>query len=132
MSIFGSIMQSIFSGGQAPAVASAAQALVSSPDAQQGIKPGAPAAPAARVDVAVVLDRLADEGDEELDWRLSIVDTMKLLKLDSSLAARRELAKELKFVGDTKDTATMNIWLHKQVMIKLAENGGEVPADLKH
>jgi hypothetical protein len=128
MSMFGSIMQSIFGSGQTAPAVSAAQALASSPDAQQGIKPGGAAA---KVDVAGVLDRLADEADQELDWRRSIVDMMKLLKLDSSLAARKQLAKELKFAGDTKDTATMNIWLHKQVMTKFAENGGEVPAALK-
>jgi hypothetical protein len=68
---------------------------------------------------------------EKLDWRKSIVDLMKLLKLDSSLTARKELAKELHYSGDMNDSASMNIWLHKQVMQKLAENGGKVPEDLK-
>ena len=90
------------------------------------------AAPIAAVDVTVIMDKLTDESDEDLDWRKSIVDLMKLLKLDSSLAARKALATELKYDGDMKDSATMNIWLHKQVMTKLAENGGNVPADLKH
>jgi hypothetical protein len=129
MSMFGSIMSSIFGSSQvSPAVASSAQALASSPEA----RPTAPAAQQAKVDVAAVLDKLADEAEQDLDWRNSIVDMMKLLKLDSSLGARKQLAKELRFAGDTKDTATMNVWLHKQVMIKLAENGGEVPADLKN
>jgi hypothetical protein len=66
----------------------------------------------------------------KLDWRKSIVDLMKLLNLDSSLGARKGLAKELGYTGDTNDSATMNIWLHKQVMQKLAANGGNVPADL--
>ena len=78
------------------------------------------------------MDKLAEESDEDFDWRHSIVDLMKLLKLDSSLAARKQLAGELHYTGNTKDSAAMNIWLHKQVMIKLAENGGNVPADLKH
>jgi len=77
------------------------------------------------------MDRLAEQSSQDLDWRKSIVDLMKLLKLDSSLATRKELAQELKFAGNMKDSATMNIWLHKQVMIKLAENGGKVPAELK-
>jgi hypothetical protein len=83
------------------------------------------------VDVEAVLTQLAQHDKEKLDWRRSIVDLMKLLNLDSSLAARKELAKELHYSGDTNDSATMNVWLHKQVMIKLAENGGKVPADLR-
>jgi hypothetical protein len=83
------------------------------------------------VDVEAVLNKLASQNREKLDWRKSIVDLMKLLKLDSSLSARQELAKELHYPGDTKDSAAMNIWLHKQVMIKLAENGGKVPDDLR-
>uniref|UniRef100_UPI0005B27542 DUF3597 domain-containing protein n=1 Tax=Methylobacterium sp. B34 TaxID=95563 RepID=UPI0005B27542 len=62
----------------------------------------------------------------------SIVDLMKLLGLDSGLAARKQLADELHYTGDKDDSASMNIWLHKQVMQKLAENGGKVPDDLKH
>ena len=68
---------------------------------------------------------------EKLNWKQSIVDLMKLLGLDSSLAARKELAKELHYTGDTNDSATMNVWLHKQVMTKLAANGGKLPADIK-
>ena len=78
-----------------------------------------------------VLTNLAGQNKEKLDWRSSIVDLMKLLDLDSSLAARKELAKELNFTGDINDSARMNVWLHKQVMIKLAENGGKVPDSLK-
>ena len=84
------------------------------------------------VDVAAVLDKLDEDSDESLDWRVSIVDLMKLLKLDSSLKSRKELAAELHYTGDMGDSASMNVWLHKQVMIKLAENGGVVPSDLKH
>jgi len=83
------------------------------------------------VDVEAVLIKLAAESKEKLDWRKSIVDLMKLLKLDSSFSARKDLAKELGYSGDTNDSASMNIWLHKQVMQKLAANGGKVPADLK-
>ena len=75
---------------------------------------------------------MASENSEKLDWKRSIVDLMKLLNLDSSLTARKELAKELSYSGDMSDFASMNIWLHKQVMTKLAENGGKVPDSLKH
>jgi type IV secretory pathway VirB10-like protein len=91
-----------------------------------------PAATPRQVDVAAILDNLAEETDEELDWRRSIVDLMKLLKLDSGLTARKALAKELKYTGDTKDSAAMNVWLHKQVMAKLVEGGGKLPSDVKH
>ena len=85
----------------------------------------------ASVDVEAVLTKLASQNKEKLDWRRSIVDLMKLLNLDSSLAARKELAKELHYGGNTNDSAAMNVWLHKQVMTKLAENGGKVPASLR-
>jgi hypothetical protein len=84
------------------------------------------------VDVAAVLDARAEETNEELNWRTSIVDLMKLLKLDSSVNARKALAKELKYSGDTADSAAMNVWLHKQVMAKLVEGGGKLPSDVKH
>jgi hypothetical protein len=77
------------------------------------------------------LNDLAKSNPQKLNWRTSIVDLLKLLDLDSSLAARKELAQELHYSGDPNDSAAMNIWLHKQVMNKLAANGGKVPADLK-
>ena len=83
------------------------------------------------VDVTAVLNGLAASNKEKLDWKRSIVDLMKLLGLDSSLGARKQLATELGYKGDMNDSATMNIWLHKQVMQKLAANGGKVPDDLK-
>lgn len=138
MSIFGKIMSSIFGGPAAAATAtpapSAGPAAAPTAAAPPGTSAGSPASRPAMssVDVAAVMDKIADESDEDLDWRKSIVDLMKLLDLDSSLSARRELADELGFTGDKKDSAKMNIWLHKQVMTKLAENGGKVPADLKH
>jgi Domain of unknown function (DUF3597) len=129
MSIFGSIMSAIVNS--AKSVASAI-----TPSATAAPATGSPSAPPAatpisQVDVAAVLNDLASKNPEKLDWRRSIVDLMKLLKLDSSLTARKQLAQELNYSGDTNDSATMNIWLHKQVMQKLAENGGKVPADLK-
>jgi hypothetical protein len=126
MSIFGKIMSAIF--GSASAAGSPA-----------GSPAGAPAGgsampttqPMSDVDVAATLTALAAKNKEKLEWKKSIVDLMKLLDLDSSLAARKELATELGYKGNMSDSATMNVWLHKQVMIKLAANGGKVPADLK-
>jgi 3-oxoacyl-ACP reductase-like protein len=93
--------------------------------------PAGPASSAAPVDVEAVLERLAAEKGQQLNWRTSIVDLMKLLDLDSSLQHRQELARELGYTGSPADSATMNVWLHRQVMRKLAENGGRVPADLR-
>jgi len=89
-----------------------------------------PPKPATPVDVVAVLTKLAAQNKEKLDWSKSIVDLMKLLNLDSSLAARKQLADELHYSGDKNDSASMFIWLHAQVMQKLAENGGKVPAEL--
>lgn len=84
------------------------------------------------VDVEAILNEMAEKNTQKLNWRTSIVDLMKLLDLDSSLDARKQLAGELLYPGDTGDSAAMNIWLHKQVMTKLAENGGKVPDELKN
>jgi hypothetical protein len=134
MSIFGNIMSAIFGHSSSAAAATAASAPATaqpaSPAAQSG--PAAAAASAASVDVAAIMDNLAAQSSERLDWRRSIVDLMKLINLDSSLAARKELAQELSYTGDINDSASMNIWLHKQVMTKLAENGGRVPDELRH
>jgi hypothetical protein len=94
--------------------------------------PGTTAGGKQNVDVGAVLDGLASKNSQKLDWKHSIVDMMKLLDMDSSLSARKELASELHYSGDTNDSAAMNVWLHKQVMQKLAENGGRIPDDLKH
>ena len=91
----------------------------------------AAATPMSQVDVEAVLTQRAAQNKQKLDWRKSIVDLMKLLDLDSSLNARKELAKELGYSGDTDDSAAMNVWLHKQVMTKLAASGGKVPDELK-
>jgi len=82
------------------------------------------------VDVAAKLDDLAAQHSEKLNWKTSIVDLLKLLNIDSSLTNRKELAKELNYTGSTDDSAAMNVWLHKAVLKKLSENGGQVPADL--
>ncbi len=133
MSILGKIISTIFGhAGAAPAGTPAAPAAPSAPAAAPSSAPASPAAkPATQVDVADVLTKLAAKSKEKLDWRHSIVDLMKLLNLDSSLAARKALAGELHYTGDTNDSATMNIWLHKQVMQKLADNGGKVPDELR-
>ena len=122
MSIFGNIMDAIFGSS-----AEAAQ-----PESSGGggaVDASAP--PAGGVDVAAILDDLAANNKQKLNWKTSIVDLMKLLDLDSGLSDRKELAQELNYSGDMNDSASMNIWLHRQVMNKLAENGGKVPDDLK-
>ena len=91
---------------------------------------GAPAAVAAVVDIEAVLSQMAAKNPQKLNWRTSIVDLMKLVGMESSLSERKELAKELGYTGNMQDTATMNIWLHKQVLRKMVENGGKVPANL--
>lgn len=93
--------------------------------------PQAGAATMERVDIEQVLNDMAAKNPQKLNWRTSIVDLMKLVGMESSLAERKELADELGYTGDKGDSAAMNIWLHKQVMKKLEENGGKVPADLK-
>lgn len=158
MSIFGSIVEAIFggpahaetppaapapgtagsktSGGSAgtkePGTAGSKTSGTPQPVDQPKVAVNAPAAPATTVvDVAANMDKLQKASKEKgLDWRKSIVDLMKILDLDSSLKARQTLAKELSYTGDTKDSGAMNVWLHKQVMIKLAENGGKVPSEL--
>jgi Domain of unknown function (DUF3597) len=135
MSIFGSIMSKIFGEHEAAAATSIPQsaATPTSGSAPANASTGSTAAatPAQSVDVEAVLTDLASQSQQQLNWRTSIVDLMKLLNLDSSLNARKELAQELHYSGDMNDSASMNIWLHKQVMQKLAENGGKVPDDLK-
>jgi Domain of unknown function (DUF3597) len=132
MSIFGSIASAIFGHGSAPgttpivgsAAASAAKGTVRAP--------GAVVTPMTREQVEDMIEKLADAQDEEYNWERSIVDLMKLLKLDSSLTARKQLAQELGYTERLNGSAEMNIWLHRQVMTKLAESGGVVPDSLKH
>jgi len=130
MSILGSIVSAIFHHA---GVTTSAQAAPASPSSASPSAPaGMPPKPSSPVDVDAVLTKLAAASKEHLDWRTSIVDLMKLLNIDSSLAARKTLAQELHYTGDTNNSAAMNVWLHAQVMQKLAENGGKVPADLLH
>lgn len=135
MGILGNIFSKIFPSSHA-ANAPAAPPAGAGPAGASATTPGAaPAAaaptPMAEVDVEKQLDDMAAKSSEKLNWKTSIVDLMKLLGLDSSLQARKDLAKELHYTGDTNDSAAMNIWLHRQVMNKVAANGGKVPADLK-
>lgn len=150
MSIFSTILSKIFppshpavtaAASGAPAAASGAPAAASGTPAVPAAAPGAPAsnppgAPTASsappVDVNAILEGIASKNPEKLNWQSSIVDLLKLLDLDSSHEARLTLAKELNFTGDTSDSASMNIWLHRAVMQKLEENGGTVPDTLKH
>ena len=133
MSIFGKIMSAIFGSSATAAPAGGGAAAAPAGGSTGGSPSAAPAAaPAQTVDVAPVLDKAVAAKGEKLEWRTSIVDLMKALDIDSSFAARKELAKELGYTGDSNDSATMNIWLHKQVMTKLAANGGKLPPEIKH
>jgi Domain of unknown function (DUF3597) len=134
MSILGKIMSAILGSSSAAAGAAPSTTPASGPASQASaaqLSAKTSAAPMSEVDVGAVLTQLAAKNKEKLDWRRSIVDLMKLLNLDSSLASRKQLAQELHYSGDMNDSASMNVWLHKQVMRKLAENGGKVPDDLK-
>ncbi|WP_343025021.1 DUF3597 domain-containing protein [Massilia sp. MP_M2] len=139
MGILSNIFHKIFPGKKdaapaaTPAAAPAAPtaAPAASAPAAAPVAPAPAAAPAAPVDVEQVLNGMLASSGQQLNWRSSIVDLLKLLGLDSSLQSRKELAAELNYTGDTNDSAKMNIWLHRQVMNKLAANGGKVPADLR-
>ena len=145
MSVFGSIVSAIFGskhaagvtaagGSSSPAASSRTTSASAAPaGATAAAAPaGAPAAkPISKADVEAILAKLAAEQREDLDWKSSIVDLMKLLKLDSGLGARKQLAQELGYTGALDGSAAMNVWLQKQVMTKLAESGGKVPDSLK-
>jgi hypothetical protein len=155
MSVFGSIVSAIFGSKHAASVTGAAASPAPSPSAGSAKGTSAPspstataasasaasagtstvsaaaAKPISKADVEAILAKLADEQDEDYDWKRSIVDLMKLLKLDSGLGARKQLAQELGYTGALDGSAEMNVWLHKQVMTKLAESGGKVPDSLK-
>ncbi|MGU3662196.1 DUF3597 domain-containing protein [Methylobacterium fujisawaense] len=151
MSLFGSIISKIFGGGSASAQASGSHtsetptvspAATGAGSGSSGAaapstsgapsSTSAPTGSAANVDVGQVLSDMAAKKGENLNYKQSIVDLLKLLDLDSSLTARKQLADELHYTGDKDDSATMNVWLHKQVVQKLAENGGKMPADMQH
>jgi hypothetical protein len=137
MSIFGRIKDAIF-GSKAQARPTApttappagrAPSAGAAPTAAPAPKPAqAPAQPV--VDVEAVLEKMAADSGQKLNWRTSIVDLMKLVGMDSSLENRKELARELGYTGDQNDSAAMNIWLHKRVMKELAAHGGKVPANM--
>ncbi len=135
MGIFSNIMSKIFGSHAANATPLPPSASAPAPGATTGgsapAAAGGQTATAAPVDVAAILDKAVAAQKEKLEWRTSIVDMMKALNLDSSLAARKELAKELHYTGDTNDSAKMNVWLHQQMMKNLAANGGKLPADVK-
>ena len=141
MGVLGNIMNAIFGKGAASQPNAAAQG--NPPGSKPASSPSAASpSPVAQtearnsggsqtIDVAAVLDKAVAAKKQKLEWRTSIVDLMKALDLDSSLTARQELARELHYQGDTNDSAKMNIWLHGQLMRKLAENGGKLPADIR-
>jgi len=137
MSIFGNIVSAIFGSKHAAGVTTGGGTAAASPSStatttSAGASAGS-ASPKAisRADVEGILQKLAAEQREDLDWRRSIVDLMKLLKLDSGLGARKQLAQELGYTGALDGSSEMNVWLHRQVMTKLAESGGKVPDSLR-
>jgi Domain of unknown function (DUF3597) len=148
MGMFNNLMSKIFghagaatSTTQAPpsttiasATAPSATTPAASPVSPATAAPAATSEPAATpvqtVDVAAILDGLAAKNSEKLDWKKSIVDLLKLLDMDSSISARKQLATELHYSSDENDSATMNVWLHKQVLRELSEHGGKIPPDL--
>jgi hypothetical protein len=130
MSIFGNIVSAIFGHGQPGSAGVPGTPAASGTPTVTGS--AATGKPMTQEQVEEMIGKLADAQDEEYNWEESIVDLMKLLKLDSSLGARKQLAQELGYKGELDGSAEMNIWLHKQVMIKLAESGGVVPDSLKH
>ena len=144
MSVLGKIMSSVFGshidatagagGTGAPGVPADTSAAASADSTSAASTPAsaAPVAPPQSVDVAAILDKAVAAHHEKMEWRTSIVDMMKALDIDASLAARKQLAKELGYTGDSNDSASMNVWLHKQVMAKLAANGGRLPPEIKH
>ena len=131
MGLFTNLMSKIFSHpSSAGTSAGSAPQGTSAPGQAPAASGGGAATAAQPVDVAAILDDLAAKNPEKLDWKHSIVDLMKLVGMDSSLAARKQLATELHYTGDQNDSATMNIWLHKEVLRKLSENGGKVQQGL--
>lgn len=137
MGIFDSIKKAIFGEAKAdtvatPGAAPVPGAVVPPSSTSSSSTPTGPGSKTqmASVDVAPILDKAVADSGQQLNWKTSIVDLLKALKIDSSLTARKELAHEIGYTGDTNDSATMNIWLHKAVIKKLSENGGKVPGDL--
>jgi hypothetical protein len=137
MSILGTLFSKIFpsnhpaiAAAEAPAAQAQSAPATSNANPQSASTSGAAAAPP--VDVNAVLTGMAQKNPEKLNWQTSIVDLMKLVGMDSSLTARKQLAKELGYTGNTDDSASMNVWLHSQVMTRIAANGGTLPSSMKH
>jgi hypothetical protein len=131
MGLFNDLMSKIFGDAKTPGTAAAGTSATQPTVASAGKAAAPPTTGVTQVvDVAVVLNGLAAKNPENLDWKRSIVDLMKLVGMDSSLSARKKLATELHYSGDQNDSASMNICLHKEVLRKLAENGGKVPPEL--
>ena len=146
MGMFSNLMAKIFGHASAPAATptpsttiesatapsptTPAASAVSPATAAPAATPDADTAPAQTVDVPAILDALAAKNPEKLDWKESIVDLLKLVDMDSSLSARKQLATELHYSGDENDSASMNVWLHKQVLRELSEHGGKIPHEL--
>lgn len=139
MGLFNNLMSKIFGhGGGTVAAGTGGSAVPGGATAASSTQPaatragdaGGSVAAAQQVDVGAILDDLARKNPEKLDWKDSIVDLMKLVGMDSSLSARKQLATELHYTGNQNDSASMNMWLHKEVLRKLAENGGKVPQEL--
>lgn len=125
--MFTDLLSKVFANASAAAITIAPPSTQGQPSPD---KAQASPVPPPQVDVTAILDGLAAKNSEKLDWKKSIVDLLKLVGMDSSLSARKELAKELKYSGDTSDSASMNQWLHKEVIRQIAANGGKVPANL--
>lgn len=131
MGLFNNLMSKIFGASASTGSSATTQPAQSQSSAPAAAGPGTSVGAAGQtVDVGAVLDGMAAKNPEKLDWKHSIVDLMKLVGLDSSFSARKQLAAELHYSGDPSDSASMNIWLHKAVLKKLAENGGKVPQEL--
>jgi len=134
MSILGSLMGKILgNNAHAPEARGSTTTTTAPPTPMTPTTPSTPVSATAappKVDVELVLETMAAGTSQKLDWRNSIVDLMKLVGIDSSLANRKALAQELGYTGDMNDSAAMNVWLHKEVMRRLAENGGHVPSNL--
>ena len=131
MSVLGNIVSAIFPSPHAPSGTAPAGPSTTASSPVKGSAGLAPAKPISQADLQSILEKFAANQTEKLDWRVSIVDLMKLLKLDSSLGVRKQLAQELGYTGALNGSREMNIWLHKQVMTKVAESGGRVPESLK-
>jgi hypothetical protein len=132
MSVFGSIVSAVFGHSSVPAAAAAPSAVTPSAAVATATSPEVPAPkPISQTEVVAIIEKAVGARGENLNWKQSIVDLMKALGLDSSLTARKQLAQELGYTGALDGSAEMNIWLHRQVMAKLAAGGGKVPPEVR-